>query len=620
MRYHFRDAVGRLDALLFGRAELSIDEPERSARIRALTGARTRLVWVQDVLNRDDHAVRKTLTVLVGLDTDEYPGERQLLPRPGRFTKPLLTPCGDRVVFTDLASGEAKIVNWDGTGLRVITTGDALEVWQDPATGKEWVFVQVRRPGSQSRNGDSTRNPIFRYALDGRPAGEQVWNHTPCGPLSSGSFQVSADGQHAIGVFPAPDTRLLDLQRRTNQHLGTGCWTSIAPDDSRRMWFLDPTHRDLLFVTLDGRSTHKVRINGAPELGGAEIYHPRWSNHPRFVAFTGPYRTPQLRPMSGSSGVELYLGRFNREFTALEACEKVTTNHYGDYFPDVWIERSPFDESLAEPAAAANTLVEATRRWPGDRAGLVFCWENAAANNEIRDPATRQTHACRVSASPRAHFNSAGAMTFDGAAGVFSADCDAFPVLAASSETSQLTIEFTLTPSRRASPGTVLAAYSEDGTPELVLRQEDKCLVCLLWTSRGSEREEFRLELRPIEPDVAHHVALSFGPWEWFAGYLDGRLLAQINEPRGYLHHWQPRHLLLGNDLAAASPWAGQLDGIAIYDIRLDALQIATHHQLNLIRRAQSPPAPARPPVVPGDAAHPPIGIGAAVSLSKRAP
>jgi hypothetical protein len=50
------------------------------------------------------------------------------------------------------------------------------------------------------------------------------------------------------------------------------------------------------------------------------------------MALTGPYGGKwQIRE------VEVYVGRFNSDFTAIESWWRVTNNDRADYFPDVWV-------------------------------------------------------------------------------------------------------------------------------------------------------------------------------------------------------------------------------------------------------------------------------------------
>jgi hypothetical protein len=71
------------------------------------------------------------------------------------------------------------------------------------------------------------------------------------------------------------------------------------------------------------------------------VYHPRWTNHPRFMAMSGPYNqggANQVR--SGGTQSEVWLGRFSEDYTRIEAWTRATSNSGGDSYPDVWIDRA----------------------------------------------------------------------------------------------------------------------------------------------------------------------------------------------------------------------------------------------------------------------------------------
>lgn len=72
-----------------------------------------------------------------------------------------------------------------------------------------------------------------------------------------------------------------------------------------------------------------VVINNASNINGRDVYHPRWSNHPRFLAMTGPG--------VGGHETNLYLGEFNSEFTKVARWFQVTHDDQGDFYGDVWI-------------------------------------------------------------------------------------------------------------------------------------------------------------------------------------------------------------------------------------------------------------------------------------------
>ena len=82
------------------------------------------------------------------------------------------------------------------------------------------------------------------------------------------------------------------------------------------MWYFDGSHRNLTMVDVATDKRWIVNINSAPGFGNDEVYHPRWTNHPRFIAMSGPYNlggANQVR--SGGAQTEVWLGRFSDDYS-----------------------------------------------------------------------------------------------------------------------------------------------------------------------------------------------------------------------------------------------------------------------------------------------------------------
>lgn len=247
-----------------------------------LDNAGTRVVWVQDMGEGSDVDTRGGNLRLMGLDSADGQGERVILGTLMNYTKPLITRRGDRVVYSDRIRRKIYVVNWDGSGLRELFGGIGLAVWRDPGDGREWIYY-----GSEEvRDGGGHCPAVYRTLLDSPGTGELVWDKTP---VSVDSFQVSADGRMAGGNYPWPVAGIAELPNGSLTILGSGCWTALAPDNSYAFWVFDSPHRNLFIDDISGKQGRWVNINGAPGINGYEVYHPRWSNHPRMMVMTGPY-------------------------------------------------------------------------------------------------------------------------------------------------------------------------------------------------------------------------------------------------------------------------------------------------------------------------------------------
>ena len=301
--------------------------------LERFAGGAMRAAWVQSD-GKDPFALGTNLA-LMGVDSRDGK-ERQLLPERGSYMKPLLTPRGDRVVFSRGPAGggpEMMILNWDGSGLKSLGKGFAFATWQNPADSTEWLYA-----GIDAAPGKLDFPTVVRFPIDNPSAREVVWNKSL---VSADTFQVSPDGRHAGGLFPWPEAGVAELPNGELHKLGEGCWTALSSVRGPIMWYFDGAHRNLTLVDIRTDKRWVVNINGVPGFGNDEVYHPRWTNHPRFLVMSGPYNLGgdnQVR--SGGTQTELWLGRFSADYSKVEEWMRVTQNSGADSYPDVWIDRT----------------------------------------------------------------------------------------------------------------------------------------------------------------------------------------------------------------------------------------------------------------------------------------
>jgi hypothetical protein len=139
-------------------------------------------------------------------------------------------------------------------------------------------------------------------------------------------------------------------------------------------WYFDGAHRNVTIVDARTKKRWSVPINHAPGFQNPEVYHPRWTNHPRFIALSGPYNqggANQVR--SGGTQTEVWLGRFSDDFTRIEAWTRATNNSGGDSYPDVWIDRAGSSYSMRPSGAIgpANAPSASTGSAPASAARIV---------------------------------------------------------------------------------------------------------------------------------------------------------------------------------------------------------------------------------------------------------
>lgn len=326
------------------------------SELYALTGAPARAVWVQSD-GTDPRAAGDQL-ILMGIDTQDGRGERTILPERRSYVKPMITPRGNRIIFSSRVEPgppETFIVNFDGSGLRKLAPGFALTVWENPVDESEWVYI-----GTDNIKHDF--KTVTRFPIDAPDKREPVWNASL---VSMDTFQVSADGRFAGGLFPWPHAGIADLKKGTVTRLGDGCWPGLTRARGPLFWYFDGAHRNLTMVDVAAESRWMVNINSAPGFDGAEVYHPRWTNHPRFMTISGPYNQGgPNQARTGGPQVEVYLGRFSQDFARIEAWARVTNNSGGDTYPDVWLDADGSPHAKVSgpigPVRAAATRTSAT--------------------------------------------------------------------------------------------------------------------------------------------------------------------------------------------------------------------------------------------------------------------
>jgi hypothetical protein len=299
-----------------------------SSELGLLGDAPMKVVWCRQVRGgTDDFFAKGNNFQLMGFDTADRIGERVILSETGSYHKPLLTSDGERIVFSDIPDETIYVVNWNGTGMQKLASGMAEEVWVDPQTGIEWVYRMDVTVSAQNPVSDLTR-----FQLDNPTIMESVLSGMP---INADHIQLSQDGLRLCVQHPWPVIGMMDLESKQVTDVAKGCWPSMAPDNSYLMWNFDGPHRNLILHDLAKERRWVVNINGAPGIDGFEVYHPRWSNRPRFFCMTGPYRKGLFH---GTAEVSVYIGRFNEIMTEVESWVCISDREAADFYPDVWVK------------------------------------------------------------------------------------------------------------------------------------------------------------------------------------------------------------------------------------------------------------------------------------------
>ena len=540
---------------------------DMAGQLRRFAGGPVRLVWARATRTGDFYQMKAT-GQLYGYDTEDGKGERCILPEVRSYAKPLLTPDGSHVVFTDYVNGRCFEVAFDGTGLRELVPGYASDVWQDPASKMAWVYVRTicRDPAG----------PIRRYRLNDVTQSELVWDATPTGQDQTTYFQVSADGLRAVDGFPWPQMGLADVAARDFKVIGGGCWPSIAPDQSQRMFYFRGVHTAIQFFDEPGAASRTINLATIPGWKGRKLYHPRWSSHVRFMTATAPQWVPET---------ELYLGKFDEGFTKIESWFRITYNDTEDCFGDALIGLANKDQSAPQPATPALVVAPHGVHVPG----LVFVWENGRAKNAIigKDGNIVRAWSCAYTGESRPN-RWFGA---DLRAGSLMADRDAGEVVSkAVSASGELTVAMDLTPhsTKPGAEGVVAALGSAEPAAQMMVEQRGGALQVTINTGDGTEARAVKLA-DMSDTKIGQWVVTVQGGI--LRGYMNGKPV--MEQPlAGTLAGWNAKLLTFGSDCGGKRPWRGSLEGIAIYDRALTAQDVASLHTERSARWAQRQPAP----------------------------
>jgi len=565
------------------------------AAVEKFTGGHTRVVWLTDSENKDSFAERDRLQ-LVGYDSRDGKGERVIWGDRANYYRPLITPDGQQIVFSNRQTRKIYVIEWDGSRPRLLKEpGCASEVWRDPNTGKTWVYYQ--------EDPNNFTKPVLRFPID-EPANVQtVWSSSVIQALPS--FQLSRDGKLAASTFPWPSSGVAELPDVAWRKHRDGCWPAMAPDDSYISWTFDGPHRNLFMTRSGEEESWTVNISQAPGVKDFEVYHPRWSNDVRYMVMTGPYTTGEkkIKLWDGADGVEIYIGKFSKDFRAMDDWLKLTNSRIGEFFPDVWIaggehKSSRFNGSARVSTAANSRLAELLKSvfgkpyenaWPGSRTGLLFQWRDNKDNSQFVN-GSGDPRNVRLRAEGGARFGPNGEMHILGGAfvpdGIFNKE-----IRDACRKTDELAIEAIVTASRvpQFGPARIISLSRNPAKRNFTLGQEGDRLVLRLQTSKTS-RNGMDFKLAPLEAGKAYHVLVTYKAG-LLVCYLNGKIASQTNFASGSFDKWHGSSysLIFGNEVGGVRPWEGYLDGVAIYNRFVGQDEAARKFKLAGLRIAQRP-------------------------------
>ncbi|PTY04177.1 hypothetical protein DB346_05170 [Verrucomicrobia bacterium LW23] len=608
--------------------------------VRQLTGAPTRAVWIQDAGETACVMSERPTLRLIGFDSEDGKGERAIVPDIRRYAKPLLSADGQRVFFGDKEAGTVCVVGFDGKGFRTLVSNASFDdVWTDPRTGVEWVYATVKE-----KRGAEEIPVVRRFRVDKPEVSELVWDKMPIS-----QFMLSGDGRLASGGGDGGNSPqgVLTLPNGTFTQRAGGCWPSMSPDTSHRMWVFTGSHRSIHFFTPTNKSgtayNEGIRFDQTPGItlkGREEVYHPRWSNNIRFFAVTSPlsewsYKAEAKIPNNVAENVEIYLGKFAPDMKTVERFVPISANKRGDYWPDVWIK--PSDEQLAEltkGTAAPPPADESLAKAP-DSKGLVYVWDTGAQGNQIADAKTGAIRQCGGQFRGEGRFGRYHVMDLHG--GSWVADGADSALLEGVKTSKSFAVEAILTPDGPVPPEEapkVIFSFADKayGQPanvlapaqgNMLLEQRGEWLAIRLRSGKSAELSQ-PIPLVRLMQGVPQHIVVSLTPEGRLACTLDGaRVILPDSAMPGKaivdaIAAWTPQHLCFGDtylpdpqalpasstDSGSPTNWRGQMEGVAILSRAVSESEARQRYAMALEKRggslAAAAAAPTPEPLPPG--------------------
>ncbi len=571
----------------------TLSHADVAAEVTALTGAHTRVVWVRDGGTDVDPLAERGELLLMGFDNKDGKGERAILSKPSSYFRPLITADGQKVVFSNVLDKKIYVVNWDGSGLKpVVENALFADVHTDPETGHTWIYAQTtaehEAPSEEAwkalvstSNSQEEISAVRRFRLDDPSDSEMVWDKSPVA-----QFQVSLTGEYASGST-GDGEGLFFLPNGDYHKFYGGCWPSMAPDGSHRVFVFNGSHRGAYVYThnMATRAKNEIPLTfiNAPGIPTShESYHPRWGNHLQFMTVTGPYWYKDWNwddehklSAEAAKNAEIYLGRLTKELDLSEAWVQITKNDVGDYYGDSWINLKENPQPAWDHTQAEGDVAAAPPAWPGNREGLVFLWENNAASNQIEIPETGKLDLCNLTPRQHALFGRHSVMETSG--GSFVADDTRNEaILTALQKSNEFTLEAVITPAALDQAGATILSFGKN----LWIEQFGDRLRLNLRSSGTGENAEW-VELmtwkqgdQNAPPFKPVHIAVTYANGVTTA-YRDGRQVGIFDKAQGDFIGWVPSQLVFGNNEAGDKNWAGSLEYVSLSNRRANLSEVS---------------------------------------------
>ena len=221
--------------------------------------------------------------------------------------------------------------------------------------------------------------------------------------------------------------------------------------------------------------------------------------------------------------------------------------------------------------------------WPTNDAGLAFQFQTGDEPNDLQ---------------PRGQARLDHDFALELAGGAFVAPREsAMALLSACQKTNQLTIEAVVCADdlRQSGPARIVAFSTDSFDYNFMLGQENDWLVLRLATTREEAKKVDRRQVKlcRLEDTAPHHIVFSYRDGQAVC-YRDGMEVEILGGPsmKGDFRDWGQQHLLLGDEWDGDRDWSGQLEGVAIYNRTMPAIEARRNAEFYLAQIAAREPVP----------------------------
>lgn len=229
--------------------------------------------------------------------------------------------------------------------------------------------------------------------------------------------------------------------------------------------------------------------------------------------------------------------------------------------------------------------------WPVSREDLVFVFQTADKPNLVFDPVTQTWQRKVVEPQGQARFSDISAMQLTD--GMFFAPAADKAVVMSCRDSNALSLQATIRPNRldQIGPARIISLSSSISSYNFMIGQANDRLVARLRTTGGIE-SPVEFDLGGLTTGESTTFMLTFKP-ERFVCYINGEKRIDRQDTVGDFSNWVGQKLLFGNEADGSQPWAGTIEGVAIFNRFLDEdeskANVAEYRRLLRARETSQP-------------------------------